>query len=168
MKTYRCRDCGHTFSPERPTNRCPSCGSIYVLPTDLRIETPPHRRKIKLGERLLALLLGAIAGSATFLVWMFVILFKAGPMAAKGAAALFAVGVALALPMGIVVGLLGFLLGEARLARFLGIIWGTDRAFNQKIQDALQRIPPLTPGPLIMILSIIIVGSFAYLLRLLR
>lgn len=70
--------------------------------------------------------------------------------------------------MGIVVGLLGFLPGEARLASFPGIIWGTDRAFNQKIQDAVRRIPPLPPGLPIMILSIIIVGSFAYLLRLLR
>jgi len=147
-----------------------------VLPNNLLIKKPTGKHKIKLTERLLALLFGAFFGALTFIIWILVILIKGGPLIAKASVAkgmmfLFGAGIALALPMAIVIGLIGligFLLGEARLAKFLGIIWGTDREFNMKMHDALSRAPEVPRGVIVLILSIIIVATFAYLLRILR
>ncbi|WP_156521196.1 hypothetical protein [Halothiobacillus diazotrophicus] len=81
---------------------------------------------------------------------------------------LFGTGIALALPMAIIFGAIGFVVGEARLARLFGILWGTDRPFNQKLHETLSGMPELPRGPVILILSIIIVAVFGYLLTLLR
>lgn len=165
---YVCRDCGFRLRPEKPTNKCPKCGSIYLLPHGLKVARRRKTITVKLSERFLSLVVGAVCGLLTFFIWGVALLIHggayAGPSAAKAAAVAFYLGIKLSLVLAICIGLAGFFLGQERLARLLGIIWGTDRAFNERLGQRLDSLVYSIPLWLVyLVLLVVIVGSYGYL-----
>jgi DNA-directed RNA polymerase subunit RPC12/RpoP len=162
MKTsvYICRDCSHVFNPDKPINKCPQCGSIYLLPKSLRIARQPKVVSVKLSERFLSLILGFMFGLVTFFIWGIAVLLKGGPGAAKAAAGAFYLGLKFSLILAVCVGITGFIWGDEKLVRLLGILWGTDQEFNDELDSRVRGIP-MWMVYLFLILAII--GSYGYL-----
>lgn len=140
-----CRDCGLAVNALEPSNKCPHCGFIYILREDLKIEYAPEKVSIRLGDRFVCLVLGAIFGLITFLFWGLAALLKGGPGAAKAAAGAFHAGWKLSLGMAVCIGVIGFSFGGDRLARALGIIWGTDHEFNENLENRFHSISESIP-----------------------
>lgn len=160
----RCRDCGLFVNALRPASKCPNCGSIYLLSENRKIQYAPEKGSIRLGERFVCLALGAVFGLITFALWGIAALLKGGPGAAKAAAGAFYVGCKLSLGMAVCIGVIGFLVGGDRLARVLGIMWGTDRQFNENLENRFHSMSESVPRWLVYsILGILIAGSFIYL-----
>jgi hypothetical protein len=141
MKDYKCRDCGLLFTPEKPTNRCPECGSLYLIPSDFK----PGRRETSapsLSDRLSSLLLGAIFGLLTFVGWLLALwLHGVGPRMDKAFFGIAYFGVKLSLLLALVSALIGLLMGSDRLVQFFGLLWGTDRKLEQRLNRLMRRLP---------------------------
>ena len=139
-------------------NKCPSCGSLYLIPEGYRPEKN-HKRKLSvtLSERFISLVLGFVAGFLTFFIWGIAILIHSGPIGGKAAAGTFYFGVKLSLYVAIAMSVIGFVFGERKLLKLLGIIWGTDKEFFDKLQIEL---PLWFVYP---VLVIVIVGAYGYL-----
>ena len=166
-KSYRCRDCGEVCSPAKPTNRCPACGSIYLLRQDMRALRYPAKLRVTLSERFLSLILGAFFGLLTFFIWGVAILVHGGPFAAKAAAGAMFVGLKLSIVLSLIVGIAGFILGQEKLARLLGVLWGTDRELNEsfdRIDERLRSVALDVPNWLVyVVLGFVIVGAYGYM-----
>jgi hypothetical protein len=135
---YRCRDCGIKVSAGKPVNACPSCGSLYLIPEGYRPEIKHNRKlSITLSERLISLVFGFFAGLLTFFIWGIAIIFQAPPVAGKAAAAAFYFGFKLSLYVALTMSLIGFIFGERKLLKLLGIVWGTDKEFFSKLRIEL-------------------------------
>lgn len=160
MTSYFCRDCGLKLTPDRPTNKCPNCGSLYLIPDTLKVTHNLKPIRISLSERFLSLILGAIFGLLTFFIWGITFLVKGGPGAGKAAAGAFIIGVKLSLLVALGVGLSGFFLGEKKLVKLLGILWGTDIEFNEELESLLLSIPRWV---VYLALIFAIVGAYGYL-----
>lgn len=161
---YRCRDCGHGFTPAKPTSKCPQCGSIYLLPAGFRPPRRPRTLSIQLGDRFLSLVLGTVFGMLTFFIWGVALLVNAGPGAAKAAAGAFFLGLKWSVAFGVGVGIAGFILGEEKLARLLGILWGTDEEFNDRLNDRFHSAAYSIPNWVVyLFLVLAIAGSYGYL-----
>jgi len=158
--SYRCRDCSYVLSSDKPTNKCPQCGSIYLLPQNKRAVYLPKKMTVTLSERFLSLILGAVFGLITFFIWGIAILVKGGPGAGKAAAGAMYIGLKLSLVLSLVVGLLGFIWGGEKLVHLLGVLWGTDQQFNEKIGSIMCSIPMWL---VYLVLMLVIVGSYGYL-----
>ena len=129
-KSYRCRDCGEVCSPAKPTNRCPACGSIYLLRQDMRALRYPAKLRVTLSERFLSLILGAFFGLLTFFIWGVAILVHGGPFAAKAAAGAMFVGLKLSIVLSLIIGIavhLGPRETGSAAWRSLGYRQGTER-----------------------------------------
>lgn len=162
--SYTCRDCGNVFTPAQPTSKCPQCGSIYLLPEGFRPARGPRSMSITLGDRFLSLILGTLFGLLTFFIWGVTLLLNGGPAAGKAAAGAFFIGLKLSVALGVGVGIAGFLLGEERLARLLGILWGTDEEFNDRINDRFYSTAYSIPNWVVyLFLALAIAGSWGYL-----
>lgn len=157
---YVCRDCRLVLTPEKPTNKCPQCGSIYLLPRDIKLVRRTKKVSIKLSERFLSLILGTVFGLLTFFVWGVTVLINGGPGAGKAAAGAFYVGLKLSLVLAICVGIAGFILGGEKLARLLGILWGTDKEFNERLDTLVCSIPVWV---IYLVLALVIIGTYGYL-----
>jgi DNA-directed RNA polymerase subunit RPC12/RpoP len=162
MKTrgYVCRDCSHVFNPDKPTNKCPQCGSIYLLPQNFRATRQPKVVSVKLSERFLSLILGFVFGLLTFFIWGIAALLKGGPGSAKVAAGAFYFGLKFSLVMAVCVGITGFVWGDEKLVRLLGVLWGTDQEFNDEVDSRMRSIPMWV---VYLFLVLAIVGSYGYL-----
>jgi hypothetical protein len=155
---YKCRDCGNLITVSKPVNTCPSCGSLYLIPDGYRPEKNRKRSlSITLSERFVSLVLGFFAGLLTFFIWGIAILIHGGPAPAKAAAGAFYFGVKLSLYVAIAMSVIGFVFGERKLLKLLGIIWGTDKEFFDKLQIEL---PLWLVYP---VLIIVIIGAYGYL-----
>jgi DNA-directed RNA polymerase subunit RPC12/RpoP len=113
FKSYRCRDCGEVSILAKPSSRCPACGSIYLLPTDMRPPRISGKVKITLSERFLSLIFGAFFGFLTFFIWGVVLLVKGGPAAGKVAGAAFYMGLKFSIAPSLAVGIAGFIFGHS-------------------------------------------------------
>lgn len=166
-KSYRCRDCGEVCSPAKPTNRCPACGSIYLLRNDMRASRNTGKLRVTLSERFLSLILGAFFGLLTFIVWGVAILLHGGPVASKAAAGAMFIGLKLSIALSLVVGIAGFILGQEKLARLLGVLWGTDEELNEsldRIDERLRSVVLDVPNWLVYaVLGFVVVGAYGYM-----
>jgi len=167
QRTYRCRDCGELLRPAKPTNKCPACGSIYLLRTDFKAARSPGKVRITLSERFLSLVFGAACGLLTFFVWGIAILVHGGPYAAKAAAGAMLLGLQLSIALSLIVGIAGFICGQDKLARLLGVLWGTDNEVNEKLDRLDEKIRSLAldvPNWLAYgVLLVVIAGVYGYL-----
>ena len=167
-KSYLCRDCGKSCTPTRPTSRCPVCGSIYLLPNgDRRPEKILLKLRITPNERFLCLILGAFFGLLTFFMWGLALLLHGGPGGAKAAAGAVYVGFKLSIVLSLTVGVAGFILGQDKLARLLGVLLGTDTEVNETLDGLDERLRSVElniPNWLAYaILGIFIVGAYGYM-----
>jgi DNA-directed RNA polymerase subunit RPC12/RpoP len=158
---YVCRDCGHILKMAKPTNKCPQCNSIYLLPKKFQETRQPKIIAVKLSERFLSLILGMVFGLLTFFIWGIAILLKGGPGAAKAAVGAFYFGVKFSLAMAIGVGIIGFIWGDEKLAKVLGILWGTDKDFNDELESLVYAVPQWF---VYLLLVIVLLGSYGYLM----
>ena len=158
---YACRDCGFVLDMDKRTNKCPECGSIYLLPRNLKPARRPKAVSVKLNERFLSLTLGLVFGLLTFFIWGIAALLKGGPGATKAASVAFYIGLKLSLFLAIFVGIVGFVWGEKKLAWLLGILWGTDKDFNDRLDSFACTIPLWV---VYAFLAFAIVGSYGYLI----
>jgi hypothetical protein len=139
-------------------NKCPSCGSLYLIPEGYRPAAKLKKRvAITLSERFLSLVLGFFAGLLTFFIWGIAILVHGNPGGGKAVAGAFYFGVKLSIYVAIAMSVIGFVFGERKLLKLLGIIWGTDKEFFDKLQIEL---PLWFVYP---VLVIVIVGAYGYL-----
>ena len=157
---HRCRDCGQIITGKKPVSTCPSCNSIYLVPNNYHPKRQPKKVRITLAERFISLLLGFLGGLITFFIWGIVLLAKGGAGSPKAAAAIFIYGIQTAGYVAFGIGITGFILGGDRLAKLLGILWGTDKEFNKKAEGISLEIPQWIG---VTILTIIIVGAYGYL-----
>jgi hypothetical protein len=123
--------------------------------------------KVTLSERFLSLILGAFFGLLTFFMWGVAILVHSGPFAAKAAAGAIFVGLKLSIALSLVVGVAGFILGQDKLARLLGVLWGTDEELNEsldQIDERLRSVALNVPNWLVYaVLGFVIVGAYGYM-----
>lgn len=166
-KSYRCRDCGEVCSPAKPTSKCPACGSLYLLRNDMRATRYSGKVRVSLSERFLSLILGAFFGLLTFFIWGVAMLVHGGPFAAKAAAGAMFIGLKLSIALSLIVGIAGFILGGEKLARLLGILWGTDREIIEHFDRLDERLRSLAldiPNWLVyVVLGFVIVGAYGYM-----
>jgi len=163
-KRYRCRECGLAIPPGIPTSTCPSCGSIYLIPLD----SPAGRRlgkiQVTVAQRFLSLVLGVLFGLLTFFVWGVVVLVRGAPVIAEISAPVWHVGLMLAIAVSLVIGLVGFIWGDKKVARALSILWGTDEEFNATVHLIDLQLPRWL-GYLLLV--VVIAGIYGYLFAIL-
>jgi hypothetical protein len=166
-KSYRCRDCSEVCSPAMPTSKCPACGSIYLLRNDMRASRHPGKIRVTLSERFLSLILGAFFGLLTFFVWGVAMLANGGPFAARAATGAMFFGLKLSIALSLIVGVAGFIWGQEKLVRLLGILWGTDREMNERFDQLDERLRSVdldVPSWLgYAVLGLLIVGAYGYM-----
>lgn len=125
------------------------------------------KMRVSLSERLLSLLLGAFFGLLTFFVWGVAILMHGGPFAAKAAAGAMFVGLKLSIALSVIVGIAGFIWGQDKLARLLGVLWGTDRELIESVDRLDERLHSVVldvPNWLVYaVLGLVIVGAYGYM-----
>jgi hypothetical protein len=109
---------------------------------------------------LLELNTGIYVWVGHFFIWGIAVLLKGGPGAAKAAAGAFYLGLKFSLILAVCVGITGFIWGDEKLVRLLGILWGTDQEFNDELDSRVRGIP-MWMVYLFLILAII--GSYGYL-----
>ncbi|MEJ2396579.1 MAG: hypothetical protein P8Z77_17995 [Candidatus Thiodiazotropha sp.] len=165
MKHYKCRDCGFMLMPRKPTNRCPECGSLYLIPSDFKPRQGANRG-IPLADRLSGFLLGAIFGVLTFVGWLLALfLHGAAPVAGKDFLGITSIGLELSLLLALVCALIGLLMGSDRLAQFFGYLWGTDAKPEHLMNRLALRIPLWL---VFLIVSGVTVGAIGYLVSVVR
>jgi len=161
---YKCRDCETIIkvAPNKPTNKCYHCGSIYLLPQRNAIKIKKKEFEVTLSDRFLSLFFGSLVGLITFFIWGIMLIAYGGPSTGKGTLIMFYSGAQFSIYFAIALGIIGFAIGSDRLINLFGIMWGTDKEFNQRfdnrILDLLDRIPIWV---IYLFLSIIIVGSYS-------
>lgn len=101
--------------------------------------------RVTLSERFLSLILGALFGFLTFFVWGVAILVNGGPVASNAAAGTMFIGLKLSIALSLIVGIAGFSLGQEKLARLLGVLWGTDDELNESLDRIDERLREATP-----------------------
>ena len=158
--SYICRDCKHSINKEKPINKCPECGSIYIIPEGYKVTKRHKNISVTFNERLVSLVVGFIAGLLTFFIWGIFILVNGGAGAAKASLGAFYSGIKLALISAVLFAIIGFIFGEQRLIKLLGIIWGTDKELNANVNKVELGIPQWL---IISVLLLIIIGAYGYL-----
>lgn len=139
---YRCRDCGLITTQKKSVNKCPQCGSLYLLPDNLKLGISHRRVRISIAERFFNLFAGIVCGMLTLCIWTLVIIFKGG-----GDLLFWALPDNLhlawqvSLAVGIIVGVSGFIFGQERMVKILGILWGSDTKFNQTLHTWNIELP---------------------------
>jgi len=96
----------------------------------------------------------------TFFIWGIIIVTKGGAGSGKAAAATFYFGIKLSLFIAILLGIIGFLLGDEKLAKIFGILWGTDKEFNKNYNNTQLNIPQWF---ILLFILIVIIGAYGYL-----
>lgn len=155
---YKCRDCGHIIRKSDRINTCPSCGSIYLIPSNFIPAKFPKKIKFDLAERFLSLFFGLFAGVLTFFIWGITLIIIAPELALTLP---YRFGVYLALSVTIITAITGFVAGEKKLVKLLGILWCTDENFQEKM-TRVRIEPPFWPT--FVFLLIVIIGSYGYLI----
>lgn len=143
----------------KPVNSCPSCGSLYLLPDNFRLKKRFLKNpSITLSERFVSLIVGFFAGLFTFFIWGIASLIIGGAQAGKVPFVLIYIGIKWSVYVGIAVSVFGFLFGEKRLIKLIGIIWGTD------VDEYLDKLRIEVPLWFVyLMLLIVIVGVYGYL-----
>ena len=120
--------------------------------------------RVTLSERFLCLILGAFFGLLTFFIWGVAILVHGGPFAARAAAGAMFIGLKLSIALSLIVGIAGFILGQEKLARLLGVVWGTDRELNESFDRIDERLRLDVPNWLVyVVLGFVVVGAYGYM-----
>lgn len=113
------------------------------------------------------MILGAFFGLLTFFVWGVAILVNGGPVVSKAAAGAMFVGLKLSIALSLIVGIAGFILGQEKLARLLGVLWGTDEELNEsldRIDERLRSVVLDVPNWLVYaVLGFVVVGAYGYM-----
>lgn len=155
------------LAPRIPTSTCPKCGSIYLLRQDVTSTRKPRKIDITLSERFLCLILGALFGLLTFFAWGIAILAHGGPGAGKAAAGAVFVGLKLSFAFSVLIGVVGFMVGQDKLARLLGVLWGTDRAVNHKLDRSVEKLQSveldIPDWVAYFVLGVVILGLYGYM-----
>lgn len=169
--SYKCRDCGSNVKivPDYPTEKCPKCGSIYLIPQNIEVKiTQKKKPKVTLGDRLLSSLFGGFLGLITFFIWAVLIMAKGGGSVGKGSAIMFVSGIHFSVYLAVVLGLIGFIVGPDKLFNLFGILWGTDNDFHQKVDSNIYNFFNNIPQWVIYtLLGVIILGVYSYMALLL-
>ena len=154
------------LAPQKPTSTCPECGSIYLLRQGVSPNCKQRKTGITLSERFLCLTIGLVVGLFTFFFWGIALLVNGGPAAGKAVAGALFVGLKLSLALSVFVGLAGFILGQDRLAQILGMLWGTDRDINDKLDRSVQSLQSveldIPNWVAYVILGVVILGVYGY------
>lgn len=158
--SYICRDCGHIVETGKPVNRCPECESIYLLPKGYKPGKLSRKSSIIVSERFLSLFFGFFGGLLTFFIWGVFALFYGGAGAAKISIALFYIGIKISFVVAVVLSIVGFIVGQDKLVKIFSIMWGTDKDFNNRADKLVMTVPDWF---WVVVLGVIIVGSFGYL-----
>ena len=110
------------------------------------------------------MILGAFFGLLTFFIWGVAILVHGGPFAARAAAGAMFIGLKLSIALSLIVGIAGFILGQEKLARLLGVVWGTDRELNESFDRIDERLRLDVPNWLVyVVLGFVVVGAYGYM-----
>lgn len=145
-RTYRCRDCGYVLNTEEPLNKCPQCGSLYLIPKELWEIKQPKRLKLTFIHRLMLLVLGSFLS----LVTVFILSTYTSLMLSFSFGFSILGSLKLALIMSIFIGIYGFFMGDEKLVKLFGLLWGTaEQPFSDDDSDvdnivaaAINEIPP--------------------------
>jgi len=105
-RTYRCRDCGFILSTVEPINKCPQCGSLYLIPKALWALDEPKKQKLTFFHRLMLLVLGSFLS----LVSIFVITTYTSLLLAVNFGFSISGSIKLALAGSVIVGIYGFIM----------------------------------------------------------
>lgn len=77
------------------------------------------------------------------------------------------IGLQVSLALALIIGIAGFFVGQDRLARLLGVLWGTDKDFNDRVggvEEGLRSIVLGIPNWVAYsFLGIVILGGYGYL-----